>query len=219
MRGSIGSRSTTRRRLLAGTVAGAALVAADAVMPDGARASDGDNLKIGQENTALNTTRLSSDDGGLHVVADTDDGAVVGESTSSDGYGIRGTSPYIGATAVGGEIGVYTVSDYGVGVHALTYDGTALRAQTAVPQGTALRVEGVASFTRSGTAVVPAGKRTANVRVAPVTPQTLVIATAQERVAGIHIEAAVPDTTNDGFTVHLNRRAPEDMRVAWFLLD
>lgn len=187
-------------------------------MPAGASAADGDNLKIGQENTAVNTTRLSSDDGGLHVVADTDDGAVVGESTSPDGYGIRGTSPYIGVTAVGGEIGVYNVSDYGVGVHALTYDGTALRAQTAVPQGTALRVEGVASFTRSGAVTVPAGKRTAKVSVSPISPETLVIATAQERVAGTHIEAAVPDDANDAFTVHLNRRAPQDMRVAWFLL-
>jgi len=218
MRGSISSKATTRRRLLAGTVAGAAVVAADAVLPASAAAADGDNLKIGQENTAANTTWLSSDDGGLHVVADTNDGAIVGESTSSDGYGIRGTSPYIGVTAVGGEIGVYTVSDYGAAVHALTYDGTALHAQTAVPQGTALLVEGVATFTRSGTVIVPAGARTARVAVAPISPDTLVLATPQRRLAGTHIEAAVPDDANDGFTVHLNRRAPQDMPVAWFLL-
>ena len=211
MRGSIGSRTTTRRRLLAGTVAGAAVVAADAVLPASAAAADGDNLKIGQQNTAANTTWLSSDD-------DTDDGAIVGESTSQDGYGIRGTSPHIGVTAVGGEIGVYTVSDYGAAVHALTYDGTALHAQTAVPQGTALLVEGVATFTRSGTVIVPAGARTARVAVAPISPDTLVLATPQRRLAGTHIEAAVPDDANDGFTVHLNRRAPQDMPVAWFLL-
>ena len=213
-----GSKTTTRRRLLAGTVAGAAVVTVDAVMPASASAADGDNLKIGQENTAANTTRLSSNDGGLHVVADTDDGAIVGESTSSDGYGIRGTAPYIGVTAVGGEIGVYTVSDYGVGVHALTYDGTALRAQTAVPQGTALLVEGVASFTRSGTVTVPAGARTARVKVTPISAATLVFATPQRRLAGTHVEAAVPDDANDSFTVHLNRRAPQDLPVAWFLL-
>ena len=84
------------------------MVAADAVLPASASAADGDNLKIGQQNTAANTTRLSSDDGGLHVVADTDDGAIVGESTSSDGYGIRGTSPYIGVTAVWGARSVCT---------------------------------------------------------------------------------------------------------------
>lgn len=157
----IRSKTTTRRRLLAGTVAGAAVMAADAMRPASASAADGDNLKIGQENTAANTTTLSSDDGGLHVITDTDDASVVGVSTSSDGYGIRGTAPYIGVLGVGDEIGVYTVSDYGVGVHALTYDGTAILAQTAVPQGMALRVEGVASFTRSGVVTVPAGARTA----------------------------------------------------------
>lgn len=215
---SIGSKATTRRRLLAGTVAGAAMVAVDAVLPASASAADGDILRIGQENTAANTTRLSSDDGGLHVVADTDDAAVVGESTSSDGYGVRGTAPYIGVLAVGDEIGVYTVSDYGVGMHALTYDGTAIRAQTAVPQGTALRVEGVASFTRSGTVTVPAGARTAKVSVSPISAETLVLATPQRRLAGTHVEAAVPDGVNDSFTVHLNRRAPQDLLVAWFLL-
>jgi len=218
MPSSIGSKTTTRRRLLAGTVAGAAVVAVDAVLPASASAADGDNLRIGQENTAANTTRLSSDDGGLHVVADTDDAAVVGESTSADGYGVRGTAPYIGVLAVGDEIGVYTVSDYGVGMHALTYDGTAIRAQTAVPQGTALRVEGVASFTRSGTVTVPAGARTAKVSVSPISAETLVLATPQRRLAGTHVEAAVPDEANDSFTVHLNRRAPQDLRVAWFLL-
>jgi hypothetical protein len=215
---SNGSKTTTRRRLLAGSAAGVAVVAVDAVMPATANAADGDNLKIGQENTAANTTRLSSDDGGLHVVADTDDAAVVGESTSSDGYGLRGTAPYIGVVGVGDQIGVYTVSDYGVGVHALTYDGTAIRAQTAVPQGTALRVEGVASFTRSGTVTVPAGARTAKVSVSPISSETLVFASSQRRLAGTHIEAAVPDAANGSFTVHLNRRAPQAMPVAWFLL-
>jgi hypothetical protein len=105
-----------------------------------------------------------------------------------------------------------------VGVHALTYDGTAIRAQTAVPQGTALRVEGVASFTRSGTVTVPAGARTAKVSVSPISSETLVFASSQRRLAGTHIEAAVPDAANGSFTVHLNRRAPQAMPVAWFLL-
>ena len=57
---SNGSKTTTRRRLLAGSAAEVAVVAVDAVMPAIANAADGDNLKIGQENTAANTTRLSS---------------------------------------------------------------------------------------------------------------------------------------------------------------
>src|SRR5688572_16026747 len=46
---SNGSKTTTRRRLLAGSAAGVAVVAVDAVMPATANAADGDNLKIGQE--------------------------------------------------------------------------------------------------------------------------------------------------------------------------
>lgn len=217
MPGSNGSKMT-RRRLLGGSVAGAAMLAVDAVKPATANAADGDDLKIGQENTAANTTTLSSDDGGLHVISDTDDASVVGISTSADGYGIRGTAPYIGVLGVGDQVGVYTVSDYGVGVHALTYDGTAILAQTAVPQGTAIRVEGVASFTRSGVVTVASGARTAKVSVTPISAETLVFATPQQRLAGTHVEAAVPNEGNDSFTVHLNRRAPQDLRVAWFLL-
>jgi hypothetical protein len=67
---------------------------------------------------------------------------------------VQGGSPYIGVYAVGGEIGVYAVSDYGTGVQALTYNGTAVEASTAVTQGYALRVEGAVRFSRGGRATV-----------------------------------------------------------------
>ena len=86
-------------------------------------------------NEATNTTRLVTKETSLYAVSNTDGASLVGESQSAEGYGLQGTSPYIGANAVGGAIGVYAVSDYGTGVRALTYDGTAVEASTAVAQG------------------------------------------------------------------------------------
>lgn len=54
--------------------------------------------------------------------------------------------------------------------------------------------------------------------VTPISAETLVFATPQRRLAGTHVEAAVPNDGNDSFTVHLNRRASQDLCVAWFLL-
>src|SRR5262245_48825728 len=75
--------------------------------------ADGDPVLLGRENAAINTTRIVANETALFGVSSTDDGALVGESRSSEGYGVRGTSPYIGVNAIGGRVGVYAVSDSG----------------------------------------------------------------------------------------------------------
>ena len=133
---SSGSGFTTRRGVLAAAVGAAAAVVVSGAAAQPALAADGDTLVLGVTNEATNTTRLETKETSLHAVSSTDDASLVGESRSSDGYGLRGTSPFIGVNAVGGAFGVYTVSDYGTAVQALTYDGTAVEASTAVPRGT-----------------------------------------------------------------------------------
>jgi hypothetical protein len=195
-----------------------ALVGADPARDPRAPA-DGDPLILGQENTSENTTRIVAGEIALWGVSDTDDGALVGESVSSDGYGVRGTSPYIGVNAIGGEIGVYAVSDYGTGVEGLTYDGVAVRASTAVEAGTALKVEGRAEFRWSGQVVIPQGTTRVTVDDVPLTEHSLVLANLQEWFHGLHLEAAVPDVAGRSFTLHLNRKAPRTMVAAWFVVD
>ncbi len=211
----------SRRSLLRTAAAGVAAVVGIALRPRTARAADGDAVVLGQENTANNATVIQSASGGpaLKGISSTDDGALVGESTASDGYGVRASGPYIGLNALGGQIAVYAVSDAGKGVHALTYDGVAISAATAVDAGTALQVDGRAAFKWSGRAVVPAGARSVTVTGVPLTAESLVLATLQQRRDDTHVEAAVPDPVGARFTVSLNRRTSRNLTIAWFVIN
>jgi hypothetical protein len=107
-------------------------------------------MKLGQENQTTNLTTITSQrNGGLAVYSTTDDGAVVGHNTASDGYGLRGTGTYIGVDAIGGQIGLLADSE-GIAVQAETFAGTAVRAWGSGPASTALSVEGTVRFSTSG---------------------------------------------------------------------
>ena len=96
-------KPTSRRGLLTALAAGAVgVIAAEVTHPTAAGASDGDNLKLGQDNQANNTTRLTmgTANAAIHAVTNADDGSLVGENTAADGYGLRGTGAYIGVNAV-----------------------------------------------------------------------------------------------------------------------
>jgi hypothetical protein len=123
--------------------------------------------------------------------------------------------------AVGGECGVYAVSDYGRAVDGLTYDGTALSARTAVPQGTALDVQGTARFSRSGIAVIRAGQKEVTVRGVLLTPASIVLATLQQyrSGSGIALRAAIPNPATSSVRIRLTGNAPEDTKVGWFIVN
>jgi len=218
---SDGRRMTSRRTLLGGAVAGAAVVAAEAVHAAPARAADGDAVILGQTNEALNTTVINAKEAALWGRANTDDGALIGENQAQDGYGVRGTSPYIGLNAIGGKYGVYAVSDHGLGVYGQTYDGVAVAARTAVPQGTALEVEGTARFSRSGVAVVPGGRKEVRVTGVLLTAESVVMATMQQYRAGsgVSLQAAIPEPAANAFRLRLTAAAPDDTRVGWFIVN
>jgi hypothetical protein len=218
------SADTTRRRFLglgAAAAGAVAVTAVEGIAPSPAVASDGDPVLLAATNQANNPTIIEIVDSGqpgLHVIARADDGALIGENTASDGYGVRATGDYIGLNAVGGDIGVYTVSDYGIGLRALTYDGVALETSTAVDAGHALRVLGAAHFSRSGVATVGSGQRSVTV-AAGTRAGSSVLATIQDRQAGCLIEAAVPDPQAGTITIWLNKATRGAMRIAWLLLD
>ena len=174
---------------------------------------------LGITNEATNTTRLETKETSLYAVSSTDDASLVGVSRSSDGYGLRGSSPYIGVNAIGGEIDVYTVSDNGTGMRALTYNGTAVEASTAVPQGYALRVQGAVAFSRSGRATVRAGTDRVTLSAADVRPGTSILATLQQYRLGISVAAAVPDPAANTVLLVLTKRVNSDTVVAWLALD
>jgi hypothetical protein len=212
------TEGTTRRALLIGLAAGVAAVAIESAT-DPAGAADNDKVVLGTENTADNPTVIRAGAVALKGISSTDDGALVGENEASDGYGVRGTSPYIGVNAVGGEIGVYAVSDYGNGVQALTYDGVAVAASTAVDAGSALEVSGRARFSRSGKVTVPAGRFQVTIPVHNLDARSLVLATVQERRDGFYVLGAVADPAASSISIYVSRKSSRPATVAWFVVN
>jgi hypothetical protein len=98
----------------------------------------------------------------------------------------------------------------GIGVHAVS------------TKGKALRVDGVASFSRSGKAVVAgtSKKRASSVTVTGValTSASLVLATPQGVVAGVSVEGIDLDVAGRRFTIHLTKAIKVRLAVAWFVV-
>ena len=175
----------------------------------------------GRDNQADNSTTItmSTANAGLKAVTNADDGSLVGENTAADGYGLRGSGVYIGVNAVGGSIGTYTVSDYGVALDALTYDGVAVKGSVAVPSlGYALETNGRVKFSSAGRIAVAAGQAKVVLSGLALSPSSLVLATLQTRKKGLFVEAAVPDLASSSATVYLNKPAPTAVELGWFVI-
>jgi hypothetical protein len=216
------SEMKSRRQVLGfGAAAATAIVGVEVAAAGPAAAADGEPVLLGSANQANNPTVIEVVDSGqpgLHVVSRSDSGSIMGENSSSDGYGMSSSGAHIGLNAVGGDIGVYSVCDYGIGVQAVTYDGVAVEARTAVDAGHALKVDGAVSFSRSGRATIQPGRRSVTVTAA-VRGTTSALATLQSRQPGVFIEAAIPDSVNRTLKIWLNRSVRLPVQVAWLLID
>jgi hypothetical protein len=82
---------------------------------------------------------------------------------------------------------------------------------------TALRVQGKATFSRSGRAYVGAGHYSRTITLAGVTTSSLILATLQTRRTGVYIAAAVPAAGK--FTVYLNKAVTATTYFAYFVLN
>jgi hypothetical protein len=104
----------------------------------------------------------------------------------------------------------------GVGVFARSGGGIALVAQGG---DMALHAEGVASFSRSGTAIIRAGSSSVSMHRVRIDRNTLVLAVLQQNRPGVWVSSAVPDPEGNGFTIRLNMPVPVRTRVGWFLVN
>jgi hypothetical protein len=139
---------------------------------------------------------------GIAVYATTLDGmAIVGFTTSDQHVAIEGTN-FGSAPGVRGSNG----SPTGVGVEASA-------------GGVALNVMGVAAFDRSGVATVKTGQASVKVKVTPLSGSSLVLATVQQSAGGCSVRCAEPDPGSESFTITLDKKAPVNVRVAWFVLN
>lgn len=214
-----------------------------------AQASDGDPLILGQQNTAESTTTITSTvdpgtalfvDGGEEAIvarcaftnctgivamgiseagiSARDAGGVGVEAAGLIGVEAHGTSVGVGGT--GGSIGVSGGGAVGVsGRGAVGVEAIALG-----PDATALTARGPTTFNRSGIVTVPAGVSTVKVTLdtpqGDLSPGALVLATVQQRGAGVFVRAAAPHPTDaSSFTIFLNKIAPVDVKVGWFIVN
>jgi len=123
-----------------------------------------------------------------------------GTALRAEAGGVRSTGAYVATTDQTGDRD-------SVGLHAFCGGN-----------GAALYVDGRASFPSiAGKLIVPAGAAQAT-QVAPVTNDSVVLATMQQNVANVSVRAAVPAPAGGSFTVFLTQAAPTNATVGWFVL-
>jgi hypothetical protein len=143
-------------------------------------------------------------------------GTITGDTTGQSG--VAGVDD---STGTGGGHGVYGRSTSGVGVYGQSKTGVGV---TCVGEdgGTALKVEGVANFSRSGHASV-LGSRSSpgqmvTVQGVALTEYSLILATAQEIIDGLSISGVKPDVSANSFEIWLTGVAEVDVKIAWFVI-
>jgi hypothetical protein len=141
-------------------------------------------------------------------------------SQAGSGWGVYGTAASgIGVFGSGGS-GTGAYGEGATGVHgvATSATGAGVLADN-VAGGTALRVNGPATFARSGTVTVAAGQKTASATGIALTSASLVLATVQGNVPGCYVQGVTTVTGSSGsLTIHLSKSAPVTIKVAWFIL-
>ena len=103
-----------------------------------------------------------------------------------------------------------------------TTNGTGPAVLASHPDGTALQVEGIASFSRSGRAAVAgtpgAPRQFVVVTGVPLSSSSLILATPQDHVTGVAVEGVVTDVTAKAFTIYLTKPVTVSLAIAWFVL-
>jgi hypothetical protein len=172
---------------------------------------------------------------GFGVWGQTFDGqGVVGKSTK--GNGTEGVTSGATVSGVWGHHegassgwGVYGHANVGTGVHGdgttTGVDGTTATAGGVGVQaantggGTALKVVGKASFSRSGVLTLSSSAASVQKTGVALTASSYVLATLQTHTTGLSVEAAVPNPGASAIRVYFSKTAPAGTRVAWFVVN
>ena len=154
--------------------------------------------------------------------------AVRGENSAANGTGIRGNGGTGGTGVHGAHFG-----DAGIGVQGQGFgegtgvygvaEGSGVGVLAASNDGTAMKVDGKAEFSRSGRAVVAgtaaSPKSFVVVSGVPITAKSLVLVTPQKSVSGVFVQGAVPNVADGKVKIVLNKAVTVSYPVAWFVLE
>jgi len=146
---------------------------------------------------------------------------VCGHVDSTDAYAVVGEGPgtfgHLGAL----DRGAAGYSEHAYGVEGMSYDGVGGQFSTVDPTGTALAVDGRATFSRSGRITVAAGKSYADVTVAGGLVGTpLCFATVMSYRPGIYVRMVRPKYPTAGkLRIYLNKAPTAATYVAYFVIN
>ncbi len=210
-----------RRSVMAAAVGAAAAAAlARAVgAPEVARAGTGAIL-LGAANYTADPTGIfspSSQSFNQYAALNHSDAAVRGFDGRATGIGVEGfVDGGDGATAVRGS-----ATPTGIGVYGKSENGTGVLAEATGGYG--LLVRGRAVFNRSGLTTIAAGHRAVTISRTGaqnyVGAATLIVATIQDNVGNTWVSGVTKGGDQKSFTIHLNRAAPRDLVVGFFLVN
>ena len=174
---------------------------------------------VGGVSTSGDGVRGDSDSGvGVEGFSNTSVGAYGGSQALT---GVQGYSGPSGPSTTPTKTGVHGYSDIdatSTGVHGQATSGTGIRATSAT--GTALRVEGKASFSRSGRARVPAGKAWVDVTVpGGIASTALCFANLTVYRAGVSVAAVRPAYPSAGkLRIYLSKALRTATYVSWIVM-
>jgi hypothetical protein len=178
----------------------------------------------------------NSDGSGVYGQNDGTGNGVAGRATNANG----GTGVFGELTGTGPGNGVHGKADgsnqsgmygenlgAGAGVFGYGWATGSIGVRAgAVSGGTALKVEGKAQFSRSGTVTISYPNKQATVSGVPVTAKSLALATLQQFLAGRYVLAAVPNLSgsSNSFTIYLNKApgtstSPKSVVVGWQVIE
>ena len=220
-----GEPRSRRQLLTAGGVAAIAGVLGVFGLGTPTAAANGDPVRAGKTTKASGTTKVQGRKGTAFVAEVTGSGrvsALRGQTTSAKGKGVSALVSAKSGSTVGVE-GLVGSPKGTAGRFVAGRGGTALVAESPDKKrsGVALRTVGQLQFKRrSGMSETSGGSEF----VIPVTgglkENSMVLATLQDHVPGVHVESAsVLDADGGLIVVRLNQAVAEPTRVAWFVLD
>jgi hypothetical protein len=140
---------------------------------------------------------------GVEGVADGEGGTgVFGSYNELTGTGVWGRSEGTGS-------GVYGEA---------TANGTGVEAKST--DGTALKVVGKATFSRSGIVTLPAssGRSNVSVTLTNMSASTTIVATVQGNAVGVWVRSVGISPPTDTFKIYLSKVPSTDVRIGWFAL-
>lgn len=207
----------SRRDAIVGALALAAgtLIAST---PETARALDGDPILIGRSQASTSMTWIFRTDTGT-VEGNTYTEALLNSVVGPGSYGVYGRAVDNAGPSAGGVLGEGTIAGQ-TGVYALNGVAGGIGLKASAPNGTALQVDGPATFSRSGRGSIARGSSSTTVAgLTNIGTNALILVTLQGSAGSGVVLRYAKRLASTKFQVVLNKPATTKVYFAWMILN